>query len=238
MSVLRLGMTGTLVGKVHQRLVECGASIPPSELAAQRYGPATIDAVKAFQREQGLATDGVVGPLTLHRLDHPGTAGMFTVPGWRCEPSQIRPQVRPVVVAAVADIGRRESPDGSNDGPDLTKFLTGGEPWCAMALSQWFSLAPGGSPFGRISLCFALYQWAVRHVRVLASEVPPEPGDVWIALRKAEEGQQPRGHVALIVHRLDDGRLCTVGGNEANAVRGRIRNRHDASAILRPVAVV
>jgi peptidoglycan hydrolase-like protein with peptidoglycan-binding domain len=32
-------------------------------------GPATVAAIKAFQRSRGLASDGVAGPLTLAELD-------------------------------------------------------------------------------------------------------------------------------------------------------------------------
>jgi hypothetical protein len=237
-ALLQLGSTGDRVGRLHQRLVELGHSVPPGELGSQQFGPGTLAAVVAFQKEQLLTTDGVVGPQTWHRLDYPGSTGRFTAAGWRYDASRTRAAVTPVIVAAINDIGRREYPENSNDGPDLKKFRTAGEPWCAAALSYWFTFAEDGCPWVRFTLCADVLDWARDRGRVLGEAAIPQPGDVWLALRKAEPGKRPHGHVALVVLRLEDGRLACVGGNEGNAVRGSVRRREDATAIIRPIPLV
>lgn len=237
-ALLKMGSTGERVGKLHQRLVELNYPVPAAELAGQMFLSGTLAAVIAFQKDQTLTPDGIVGAQTWFRLDNPATNGRYTAASWRYDMSQVRAAVAPVVLAAVGDIGRREYPDGSNNGPDLVKFRTSGAAWCAAALSHWFSFADGGCPWGRFTLCADLFDWARVKGRVLAVAAIPQPGDVWIVLRKPDASGVQHGHVALVACRLDDGRLACVGGNEGNAVRGSVRRREDATAILRPVPLV
>lgn len=53
--------------KVQARLIELGYSCG-SYGADSIFGIATYNAVKAFQRANGLAVDGIVGPLTWNKL--------------------------------------------------------------------------------------------------------------------------------------------------------------------------
>lgn len=158
-------------------------------------------------------------------------------PGWRYDLADVPAALVEVVKAAVGDIGRREDPDGSNDGPDLAKYRTGGLPWCAYALGVWYSLADGGCPWGRLGSAYKLHAWAVKHGRLLGVAPVLRPGDVALDLRVVDHGGNRRisGHVALIVHVLPDGRICTVGGNEGNRVRGRVREPGDFRYMLRPL---
>lgn len=230
--IARLGDGGEQVGRVQQRLVELGYPIPQAELAAEQFGPGTEIAIQTLQREAGFRlVDGIVGPQTMHELDHPGSGrgGRNTAPGWRYDRQTVQQRVSLACDAAVGDIGLRESPDGSNDGPDLAKFKTRGAPWCALALSHWYTHADGGCPWGREASTVAIYEWARREGRVLGAGEPVEPGDVWFARRGPSHG-----HVALVVSVLPGGRLCCAGGNEGNAVRGSMRRAADATAILRP----
>jgi lipoprotein-anchoring transpeptidase ErfK/SrfK len=67
-TLIQPGDRGLPVEVVQQRLKDGGYD--PGEIDGQ-YGPAVQAAVRAFQRVNDLAGDGVVGPLTLAAFDHP-----------------------------------------------------------------------------------------------------------------------------------------------------------------------
>lgn len=221
-----LGSHGGQVGHVHQRLIEMGYTIAADEIAAAAFGPSTLNAIRTFQGQQGLDADGIVGIQTSHRLDHPRLDTRYPF-GWRYDRSSVHSELVRVTDAAVHDLWRKEDPDGSNDGPELAKFRTHGAPWCALAISTWFSYLDGGCPFGRLASTVDVLKWALERERVV-EEV--RPGDLWMRRRS-----ETRGHIALVVTVLDEGRLCCVGGNEGNRVAPSIRRREDATAIIRPV---
>lgn len=222
------------VGKLQQDLVEAGERVEVSELASSTLGPSTVEAVRSFQRKhrdavgRPLAVDGLVGPSTLWALAHQGASGLGGAPeGWRRDPAG---EAEPVVAAAIADVGRREDPDGSNDGPDLRKFRTGGSPWCALAASTWW--AEAGSPFGRLAAVWAIHDWALKNGRIVPSDAPVRPGDLFLILRAGGHG-----HVGLVVG-VEGDRLSCVEGNSGNAVRQRIRYRADVQDVVRPKGAV
>ena len=62
---LRKGMTGTAVARIQETLKARGFYDGPIDGA---FGPATEDAVRAFQRSVQLVDDGVVGPATWQAL--------------------------------------------------------------------------------------------------------------------------------------------------------------------------
>ncbi|GAB3586024.1 peptidoglycan-binding protein [Calidifontibacter terrae] len=62
--VLRYADHGSCVTQAQTRLRAYGASIS----ADGSFGPATLSAVRSFQRSKGLAVDGVVGPITWSHL--------------------------------------------------------------------------------------------------------------------------------------------------------------------------
>lgn len=154
----------------------------------------------------------------------------YLVPGWRCEPSEARPQLVEVVRAAVGDLGIEEDPPGSNAGPRLDKYHAGGQPWCVYALSYWFRHSEIGCPWGRLGSAWKLRRWARENHRFAVG--PPVPGDVF-TLRRGLSTYQ--GHAGLIVAVLPDGRVCTVEGNVRNAVRGLIREVATFTGMIRPV---
>ncbi len=243
-------MTGIAVGGVQQLLTEAGYTVPPAELAAVQYGDGTYHAVLAFQASHlaqdghPLSEDGVVGEQTWYALQHPGTAGVrYTVDGWRCDPSQVREQVRRVLEVAAGEIAVCEQPDGTNRGPRVDVYTRPdflGSPWCALFTSYCYALGTeGGSPYGRIASTWGIYEWAQHAGRVLGAAALPQAGDQFVILRGDQhDATNRRGHTGIVCGLTDDGRLCTIEGNASNAVRGCIRPRAGVSAVLRPIPLV
>ncbi|MGE5552382.1 MAG: peptidoglycan-binding protein [Betaproteobacteria bacterium] len=75
-AALKLGSRGPSVAAVQGYLVTLGLLTGPTDGV---YGPATREAVRAFQRREGLAVDGVVGAATLARLQAAATGEARTV---------------------------------------------------------------------------------------------------------------------------------------------------------------
>lgn len=63
-SLLKQGSTGSDARKLQQRLKDLGYSVTVDGV----YGPKTAEAVRKFQRNNYLATDGIAGPKTLSKL--------------------------------------------------------------------------------------------------------------------------------------------------------------------------
>ncbi|TMK51850.1 MAG: peptidoglycan-binding protein, partial [Actinobacteria bacterium] len=69
--ILRPGAKGTHVGKIQRALIDFKIPLPKFG-ADSTYGSETVEAVKKFQRSQGLAgklVDGEIGPVTMDLLD-------------------------------------------------------------------------------------------------------------------------------------------------------------------------
>lgn len=62
--VLKFGKTGYYVKELQERLTDVGYTLAIDG----RFGLATLEAVKAYQADQGLVVDGKVGPLTWAKL--------------------------------------------------------------------------------------------------------------------------------------------------------------------------
>lgn len=71
MELIRLGAHGDAVRDVQHRLARFGCHIDPDEMVG-RFGASTQAAVKAFQRERRLPSDGIVGPDTWNQLVEAG----------------------------------------------------------------------------------------------------------------------------------------------------------------------
>jgi hypothetical protein len=236
--MLSVGAKGFDVGRLQQALLEADESIDASELRACAFGVSTEAAVKDFQsRHLGqdghpLSVDGEVGPATFWALDHPGGDGIATCAGWLADVTN------PAVSAARSDLGKREDPDGSNDGPDLKKFQTLGRPWCALALSEWYregAVAVGsvGGPFGVIASAVGVLSWARDARRVLPDTATARPGDCFAIVRG-----DGHGHVGLVCSFEREGQFFTIEGNASNAVRGCSRTRGGVTALIRPLGAM
>ena len=69
--ILRKGARGEEVAALQRALVSLGYDVGRTG-ADGIFGRRTLAAVKAFQRENGIAVDGVVGPITYGKLDERG----------------------------------------------------------------------------------------------------------------------------------------------------------------------
>jgi hypothetical protein len=236
---LRVGDAGVEVSALHQALLERGHSISQNEIAGASFSSSTLAAILLEQRKAGITVDGAVGPKTWGVLRRPVALGeKFTDAGWRCEPSEVRAEVRQVIDAAMNDLARPtiEEPFGSNQGPLVEKYgaVVDGEwkPWCAAAASYWYNAADDSPLKGQCLLsAYKWRSWAKAAGRLIADDERPQPGDLGITVKP-----DCSGHVGLIVWVSADGKtLCHIEGNSKNAVRGVVRPRWAWSCIARPI---
>jgi len=168
--------------------------------------------LRCFQRAYNLNPDGIYGPKTAAVL------------GWRISYTSSR--MRSAYDSAVADIGKGESPRGSNGGPYVENLRhetglsrKGGGEWCAVFLSAHLQRAgidvgSRGAP-GLVRLMKALP--GGREVSIDAIT----PGFVGLALRRRGLTSH---HVQIFTMRKSTGGniICHVGGNEKHEVRSTI----------------
>lgn len=62
------GSAGDAVRDIQRRLLAFGATIDEAERARRRFGASTAAAVRGFQQQRGLISDGIVGPQTWREL--------------------------------------------------------------------------------------------------------------------------------------------------------------------------
>src|SRR5919112_4128555 len=68
MQLLRRGDSGPAVVEIRGMLTRFGLLGAPSDEAADHFDPVVEHAVRAFQQQRGLITDGIVGPATYRAL--------------------------------------------------------------------------------------------------------------------------------------------------------------------------
>lgn len=248
MDVLRPGSKGSLV-KVLQDLLNAHG-FGPLELDGD-FGPRTLDAVVTFQTSESLTPDGLVGPMTWARLMGE-------------EPHEVEPDLRlhsiinalpqgiqrSVLETAFLDLGAKERPDGSNDGPEIAHLVRGYRQfhripfetmpkeaaWCAIAVSSWIGIALGlgsaGTEIDWKAHPFGTWQGSVRELERWASQndafVDPQPGAVFTQSRDGSGSDlstlPTSGHCGLIVGTDPEGFSYTLEGNVSNRVVTRIRH--------------
>ena len=139
------------------------------------------------------------------------------------------------VAVAAAELGVKEAPSGSNDGPRIAEYRTAvpGGPvgrWCAYFVS-WVA-RQAGTPLGDHGQGFSAAQgvrsWLTGSERL--SEGPAavgRPGD--LAFFDANR-DGVWDHIGLVEAILPDGTVRTIEGNSSDSVRRRDRNRRDIVA--------
>ncbi len=83
---LRKGSSGPAVEKVQKALIEAGFPLPKFG-ADGKFGDETESAVRDYQRAHGLTVDGVVGPITMERLE----ANEFMIMAFICKRVPLSP---------------------------------------------------------------------------------------------------------------------------------------------------
>ncbi|HTE19600.1 MAG TPA: peptidoglycan-binding protein [Armatimonadota bacterium] len=193
---LRRDSTGEAVRAVQARL---GVQL------TARFGPTTEEVVATFQRGHGLEADGVVGPATWRALFVP----------------EVHPYGRQqdlglaALEEAVARVGVRESPRGSNRGPEVDEYnrVAGAPPgsfWCMsfvqFCVDEAARKLDRRNPLHRTASCSALYRWAREQGRLAAR---PEPGDIFLCIG----GERGHYHTGFVRKLLGGERFSTVEGN-------------------------
>ena len=130
-----------------------------------------------------------------------------------------------MIALAQKEIGVKEQPPGSNDGPRIADYRkatagSGVGPWCAyftswLAKSSGAPLGEQGQGFGGVD---ALYAWAKRTGRATANGpgVTPKAGDLIVF----------NEHIGLVESVDGNGTVHTIEGNSSDQV---IRRTHAAT---------
>lgn len=205
MPTLKAGMSGPEVKKAQLNLAARHYPL----LGTGYFGPATRDAVKAYQVTQGLKPTGVIDDDLAKNLNKPYIA-MATA-----EPSTKNIDIPPWLATAIASIGIAEGPGDKNDNPVVMAMakVCGGQiaktyvhdsiPWCKMFIE--YCLAKNGL-HGNDTL------WALDSAKIGTKLSGPAIGV--IACKKRTGG----GHTFIIIGKDKSGKLVAVGGNQTDRV--------------------
>ncbi len=124
-----------------------------------------------------------------------------------------------IVMLAQGEVGVREEPHGSNDGPRIREYRTataGAEhtpgPWCAYFVS-WLA-REAGAPIGEngqgTGWVPTIEAWGRQAGRFLAPSTQPAPGDIIIFDRN---GNGTSDHTGIVEYVGTDGTIHTIEGN-------------------------
>ncbi len=242
------------------------------------FGWKTLSAVHQFQQAQGLKVDGYVGDRTWDALlviarerAHPKTLGLqkaelrsemrFQQIRSRLDPEEYNDKVRPVLITAIDQIGLKEVPDGSNEGPEIGHIVDGyweargvtenypSPPWCAIFVSwclkegldksSW-AYIPFGQWFGGVQ---EIVQWAEARGVYMHHQGEPlkvEPGVIFTMNRGQSSsdaaGTTRAGHCGFVVAAETVNSVIyylTVEGNVSNQVMMRRRRPETLSGLVR-----
>lgn len=172
------------------------------------WGRQTAAALRAFQKDKGLAVDGIAGPQSvaaLAALSAPGSAA----------PAPSRP---PLVWLAEARhlLGLKEGPGAINNPKILqwaenlgqTMYRTDDIPWCGLFVAHCIAATLPDEPLPTNPL-------GARAWGSFGHSIAPTRGAIMVFWRKSR--QSGLGHVGFYVGE-DAGAYCVLGGNQSDSV--------------------
>ncbi|AGH31953.1 baseplate hub subunit and tail lysozyme [Vibrio phage PWH3a-P1] len=197
MTLIRKGNRGVVVRKLQERLVKLGYNTNGVDGV---FGQGTFEAVKQFQKDQGLNPDGIVGENTKTSLEQSTTINEIVVS-----------KTLPWIQEAYKDLGVHEVKDEDKVHQmwkdcklsGLAKFSASKIPWCSGAACAWMERAGIKSP--RTDGAKNWLGWGVELEE-------PAYGSVAVFTR------QGGAHVGFVVGEDYNGNLLIVGGNQSNEV--------------------
>lgn len=213
------------------------------------YGVTTESAVRAFQRDNGLEADGVVGSETRKALTAQRTGSLVA------DVVEAGPNRRTAsscgqraLAEALRHIGKRESPKGSNRTEFGSWYGVDGVPWCNIFVSYCFSIGAdtvlcagfAGAGCGPKGCAYVPTTEAwLRATGQWKGITQPLPGDIAIF---NWDGGVP-DHIGIVERSLGNGQFSTVEGNTAvgddsngGQVMRRLRELRSVSGFGRVVA--
>jgi Putative peptidoglycan binding domain/CHAP domain len=222
-------MQGREVANLQERLTALGYAPGPIDGA---YGPTTATAVRAFQRDNQLEMDGVVGPETRKALRSAR------------KPKSQQPVVRrasslgaKALAEAVKHVGKKERPAGSNRCEFGKWFGVDGVPWCAIFVSFCFAkganyvIAAGfkGAGCYRNGCTYVPTTEAwLRATGMWKGRTTPLPGDIAIF---NWDGGVP-DHIGIVEEYLGGGKFHSIEGNTS------LGNNSNGGEVMRRVRYV
>lgn len=181
-------------------------------------GKNTAAAVRAFWKALDGRNEQSVTPELLKALEATSRGSAGT------QPKPIQTAAALLVERAKSYIGTKER-GGKNRGPEIDRFnrtvgVALGSPWCLSFQYTVFEEVYADklrqkNPLPRTAHCMTLYNMVRRGECPELITMPAtkaQPGDLLIL-----DHGGGKGHVEMVVERLDDGMLVTVGGNTNRA---------------------
>ena len=201
-------MTRSDVLDVQTQLASLGYSLGELDGA---YGPATAGAVRAFQRDHSLDSDGIVGVLTRAALGAATAAETKQVPSAKG---------RLALAEAIKYIGVAEAPPNSNRTQFGEWFGVNGVAWCNIFVSYCFSVGAGYTlAAGYAGKAEGVYPKGCSYVPTTEAwlritgmwlgRVEPLPGD--IAIYNWDGGRPD--HIGIVEKPIGVGTFNAIEGN-------------------------
>lgn len=206
-------MRGQAVLEVQKRLTALGYApgIPDGA-----YGPTTVAAVRAFQKDHNLTVDGFVGPRTLAALE----AAATPAPGG---PAPASLGASGVALQALAKslefLGVKESPKGSNQTQFGQWYGLDGVPWCNIFVSYCFQVGAGytiaegskgpGVKAGKGCAFVPSTEAWLKNAGLWVGRTQPQPGD--IAIYNWDGGRAD--HIGIVERYLGNDQFTSIEGN-------------------------
>jgi hypothetical protein len=201
-------LSGPDVRHVQKKLKQLGYSPGPVDGV---YGVATAAAVRAFQAEEDLEVDGVVGPQTLAALEH-------AEPHDEHDNGHASSVGMGALHEARKHLGVKEHPAGTNHTPFGEWFGVDGVPWCNIFVSYCFRIGAhhtlckgfnGAGVYAKGCTYVPTTEAWLRATGQWLGRTNPQPGD--IAIYDFDGGEAD--HIGIVERYLGNGQFLAIEGN-------------------------